>query len=51
MPSPDQSLAVELERMLATRAATPDDVYRIGSITKTFAAVLIMQLVGLVART
>ena len=27
------------------RAATSDDVYRIGSITKTFTAVLIMQLV------
>jgi len=28
------------------RAATSDDVYRIGSITKTFTAVLVMQLVG-----
>ena len=28
-----------------SRAATGDDVYRIGSITKTFTAVLIMQLV------
>ena len=29
-----------------SRAATTDDVYRIGSITKTFTAVLVMQLVG-----
>jgi CubicO group peptidase (beta-lactamase class C family) len=29
----------------SARAATSDDVYRIGSITKTFTAVLIMQLV------
>ena len=29
-----------------SRAATADDVYRIGSITKTFTAVLVMQLVG-----
>jgi CubicO group peptidase (beta-lactamase class C family) len=29
----------------SARAATRDDVYRIGSITKTFTAVLIMQLV------
>ena len=29
-----------------SRAATIDDVYRIGSITKTFTAVLVMQLVG-----
>jgi CubicO group peptidase (beta-lactamase class C family) len=28
------------------RMATADDVYRIGSITKTFTAVLVMQLVG-----
>src|SRR6476469_323781 len=28
------------------RMATPDDVYRIGSITKTFTAVLIMQQVA-----
>jgi CubicO group peptidase (beta-lactamase class C family) len=28
------------------REATPDDVYRIGSITKTFTAVLVMQLVA-----
>ena len=28
-----------------SRAATTDDVYRIGSITKTFTAVLVMQLV------
>ena len=28
------------------RAATADDVYRIGSITKTFTAVLVMQLVA-----
>ncbi len=28
-----------------SRAATADDVYRIGSITKTFTAVLVMQLV------
>ncbi len=28
-----------------TRAATVDDVYRIGSITKTFTAVLVLQLV------
>ena len=28
------------------RAATTDDAYRIGSITKTFTAVLVMQLVG-----
>lgn len=28
------------------RAATADDAYRIGSITKTFTAVLVMQLVG-----
>jgi CubicO group peptidase (beta-lactamase class C family) len=30
----------------SARAATPDDVYRIGSITKTFTAVLVMQLVA-----
>ena len=30
----------------SSRAATADDVYRIGSITKTFTAVLVMQLVG-----
>lgn len=30
----------------ASRPATTDDVYRIGSITKTFTAVLVMQLVG-----
>ena len=30
----------------SSRAATTDDVYRIGSITKTFTAVLIMQLVA-----
>ena len=29
-----------------SRAATTDDVYRIGSITKTFTAVLVIQLVG-----
>ena len=29
-----------------SRPATTDDVYRIGSITKTFTAVLVMQLVG-----
>lgn len=29
-----------------SRPATIDDVYRIGSITKTFTAVLVMQLVG-----
>ena len=76
---PDQRLAADLDRLLATaqaeqrmpsvsacvfrdgeiiwervlgvadvataRAATADDVYRIGSITKTFTAVLVMQLV------
>jgi len=30
----------------SARAARPDDVYRIGSITKTFTAVLVMQLVA-----
>ena len=30
----------------ASRRATADDVYRIGSITKTFTAVLVMQLVA-----
>ncbi len=35
-----------LADVASERAATRDDVYRIGSITKTYTAVLIMQLVG-----
>ena len=34
------------ESRTSARAATTDDVYRIGSITKTFTAVLVMQLVA-----
>lgn len=34
-----------LADVAASRAATANDVYRIGSITKTFTAVLVMQLV------
>ncbi len=34
-----------LADVASARAATTDDVYRIGSITKTFTAVLVMQLV------
>jgi CubicO group peptidase (beta-lactamase class C family) len=38
--------ALGLADVASGRAATPDDVYRIGSITKTFTAVLIMQQVA-----
>jgi len=38
--------ALGLADVTSGRAATPDDVYRIGSITKTFTAVLIMQSVA-----
>jgi CubicO group peptidase (beta-lactamase class C family) len=38
--------ALGLADVASGRPATPDDVYRIGSITKTFTAVLIMQSVA-----
>jgi len=38
--------ALGVADVATSRAATTDDVYRIGSITKTFTAVLVMQLVG-----
>ena len=37
--------ALGVADVATSRAATTDDVYRIGSITKTFTAVLVMQLV------